>query len=350
MVRKRKGTNVKHARNILNSRVLIMAVVCCAASVFGADKPWVVYEGKKGPGLGKHIVFVTGDEEYRGEESMPMMAKILAVHHGFKCTVLFSINKETGVIDPKTVNNIPGLEALDSADLMVLFLRFRELPDEQMKRIIDYTNSGRPIIGLRTSTHPFNYRKNRNSRYAKYSFNNREFKGGYGRQVLGETWINHYGHHQRESTRGVVALGMESHPIVKGVEDIWGESDVYGITTLHGSCMPLVMGVVLEGMKPTDKPNKEKKPVPVAWTKTYAGEKGKTSRVFTSTMGHSFDFLSEGFRRLMVNACYWGMEMEGKIPARSNVNIVGKYEPSRIGFNKEKTGVKPADHALLRQR
>ena len=346
MVKKGKGNNVKNTWDILNLRIWIMAVVCCAASVFGADKPWVVYEGKKGPGQGRHIVFVTGDEEYRGEESMPMMAKILAVHHGFKCTVLFSINKATGDIDPKTVDNIPGLESLASADLMVLALRFRELPDEQMKHIIDYTNSGKPIIGLRTSTHPFNYRKNMNSPYAKYSFNNKEFKGGYGRQVLGETWINHYGHHQRESTRGIIAEGMESHPIVRGAEDIWGESDVYGITTLHGDCKPLIMGVVLEGMKPTDKPNTEKKPVPVAWTKTYTGEKGKTSRVFTSTMGHSFDFLSEGFRRLLVNACYWCVGMENKIPARSNVNIVGKYEPSKIGFNKEKTGLKPADHAL----
>jgi len=143
---------VKQTGYFLRSGIWIMAVVCCAASAFGADKPWVVYEGKKGPGLGRHIVFVTGDEEYRGEESMPMLAKILAVHHGFKCTVLFSINKETGAIDPRTVDNIPGLEALDSADLMVLFLRFRELPDEQMKHIIDYTNSGKPIIGLRTST------------------------------------------------------------------------------------------------------------------------------------------------------------------------------------------------------
>jgi len=148
----------------------------------------------------------------------------------------------------------------------------------------------------------------------------------------------------------VIAQGMEDHPIVKGVEDIWGPSDVYGITTLHGDCKPLIMGVVLEGMKPTDKPNKKKKPVPVAWTKTYTGEKGKTARVFTSTMGHSFDFLSEGFRRLLVNACYWCMEMEDKIPPKSNVDIVGKYEPSPIGFNKEKIGVKPADHALPARR
>src|SRR5262245_60994194 len=99
-------------------------------------KDWVVYDGKKGPGQGKHIVFLTGDEEYRSVEGLPQLAKILAVRHGFKCTVLFSINKD-GEIDPNTRDNEPGLEALDSADLCVMALRFREWPDEQMKHFVD---------------------------------------------------------------------------------------------------------------------------------------------------------------------------------------------------------------------
>ncbi|MHC4489790.1 MAG: hypothetical protein ACYSW7_11560, partial [Planctomycetota bacterium] len=119
----------------------------------GQGRTW--NKANTGAGKGKHIVFVIGDDEYRSEDSMPMLAKILAVHHGFKCTALFAINKETGEIDPKTLDNIPGLEALKTADLMVIFTRFRELPDEQMKYIIDYTNSGKPIVGLRTATHAF---------------------------------------------------------------------------------------------------------------------------------------------------------------------------------------------------
>ncbi|NLX23805.1 MAG: hypothetical protein GXY55_19300, partial [Phycisphaerae bacterium] len=89
--------------------------------LFASEAHWITFDGKAGPGQGKHIVFVTGDEEYRSEESMPMLAKILAVHHGFKCTVLCAINEETGEIDPVIGNNIPGLEALEGADLMVLF-------------------------------------------------------------------------------------------------------------------------------------------------------------------------------------------------------------------------------------
>ena len=174
---------------------LFLGVVCALTAVgplFGAD-PWVTYEGKEGPGAGKHIVLVTGDEEYRSEEAMPMLAKILAARHGFKCTVLFAIDPNDGTINPTVLNNIPGLEKLRDADMMIVFTRFRELPDEQMKHIIDFTNSGKPILGLRTATHAFNYKDNRNSPYAKYSFNSADPPGGWGRQVLGETWVNHHG-------------------------------------------------------------------------------------------------------------------------------------------------------------
>ncbi|MBN1510055.1 MAG: ThuA domain-containing protein [Sedimentisphaerales bacterium] len=331
-------------------RTLMAAIVLSAATatVPAAEPPWVVYQGGAGPGQGKHIVFVTGDEEYRSEESMPMLAKILAVHHGFKCTVLFAINKETSQIDPVTLDNIPGLEALDTADLMVLFTRFRELPDQQMKHIIDYTNSGKPIVALRTATHPFNYVKHKDSPYAKWSWQNRDaaFKGGYGRQVLGETWISHYGDHQKESTRGTIADGMENHPIVRGVGTIWGPSDVYGLTTLHGDCKPVIMGHVLSGMNPDDPESTSKKPLPVAWIKGYNGDSGKTARVFVTTMGHAGDLKDANLRRLLVNACYWALGLDNQITPQSSVDIIGLYDPFPIGFAGFKKGLTPADHTL----
>jgi len=325
--------------------LMMVGVTCMLSNPTGADDPWVVLEGKEGPGKGKHILLIAGDDEYRSEDLIPQMAKILAVHHGFKCTVLFAVNKQTGEIDPGAKDNIPGLEALKTADLMVMFLRFRDLPDDQMKQIMDYTNSGKAIMGLRTSTHAFNIRKNKT--YAKWSFRaGGETRGGYGRQVFGETWAGHYGHHNRESTRGVVAKGAEKHPIVKGCEDIWGPSDVYGITTLHGDCKPLIMGQVLSGMDPKDEPNPKKKPVPIAWTKTYTGTEGKAARVFTTTMGHGHDLKSEGFRRLLVNACYWCVGLEDKIPDRAKVDCVGQYRPNPIGMGRHKKGLKPADHKI----
>lgn len=326
------------------SFVLVVTVCLLAGQVMA--EPGLVFQGGQGPGKGKHIVLLAGDEEYRSEDSIPQLARILAVRHGFECTVLFAINKETGEIDPQTLDNIPGLQSLQTADLMVMFLRFRELPDEQMKYIIDYTNSGKPIIGLRTATHAFNYVKHKDSPYAKYSFRSKELDGGYGRQVFGETWISHYGSHQKESTRGLIVKGMGNESIAKGIDSIWGPSDVYGLTTLLGDCRPIVMGQVLEGMNPDDKPNTKKRLVPVAWTKTYTGDKGNTARVFTTTMGHSFDFKNEGFRRLMVNACYWALDMENSIPDKSNVDFVGEYNPNQIGMGKHKKGLRPSDHQL----
>jgi hypothetical protein len=323
-------------------RALAVMLGLTLASLAGparAADPWIVYEGKEGPGKGKHIVFVTGDEEYRSEESMPQLARILAKHHGFKCTVLFAIDRGDGTINPEQNDNIPGLEALKTADLMVIFTRFRDLPDDQARLVLDYANSGKPIIGLRTATHAFNKHKT----FAPYSFNSTDPKGGFGRAVLGETWVSHYGSHQKESTRGVIAPGMEASPIVKGCEDIWGPSDVYGITTLSGDSKPVILGQVLVGMKPDDKPKAGSQLVPVAWIKTFTGTQGKAARVFTTTMGHGDDFKNEGVRRLLVNACYWALGMEDQIPARAKVDLVGDYEPNPIGNGKHKKGVKPAD-------
>jgi len=315
------------------------------ATAVQAETPSVVLQGKAGLLTGKNVVLIAADDEYRSEELIPQLAKILAVHHGCKCSVLFTVNPTTGFIDPGA-QNIPGLEALDSADLLVIFARFRELPDKQMKHFVDYIESGKPIIGLRTATHSFNYVRHKDNPYAKYSFNNAKFSGGFGRQVLGETWIDHYGHHNVESTRGIIAPGMEQHPIVRGVGEIWGPSDVYTITTLTGDSKPLVLGHVLVGMKPTDPPNEKKKPVPVAWTKSYTGTQGKASRVFTTTMGHADDLKCENFRRLLVNACYWCMGLEEKIPAQAKVDLVGAYDPSPIHNGGFKKNVKPSDCRL----
>ena len=334
-------------------RVLVHSALHClaillilAATTLRADTPGVVLQGKAGPLAGKHVVLIAADDEYRSEELIPQLAKILAVAprlpmHGALC------RRSADRLHRSRAQNIPGLEALDAADLLVIFARFRELPDEQMKHFVDYIESGKPIIGLRTATHAFNYTRHKDSPYAKYSFNDAKFSGGFGRQVLGETWINHYGNHNVESTRATIAPGMEQHPIVRGVGEIWGPSDVYAITTLSGDSKPLLLGHVLTGMKPTDPPNEKKKPVPVAWTKTYTGTQGKAARVFTTTMGHCGDLKCENFRRLLVNACYWCMGLEDKIPAKAKVDLVGKYDPNPIHLGGFKKNVKPSDYQLI---
>jgi type 1 glutamine amidotransferase len=328
---------------------IILLLLGCFAFPLARAKDWVVYEGKAGPGQGKHIVLVCGDEEYRSEEVMPMLGKILAERHGFKCTVLFSIDPKDGTICPTNVNHIPGLEQLATADLCVLKLRFRELPDDQMKHFVDYVNAGKPIVGLRTATHAFNYTKNKKSPYAKYSWQNRDWPGGFGQQVLGETWVNHHGNHGKESTRGLVNPNFADSPILRGVVDVWGPTDVYAVSHLPKDAQVLLWGLVLTGMKPTDPPvtNKKNAPMmPLAWTREYKGESGKVSKVFTTTMGASVDFESEDLRRLVVNACYWAVGLADKIPAKANVDYVGEFKPTWFGFGKFKPGVKPADLEL----
>lgn len=328
---------------------VLASVLLAGAARAAADDRWIVLEGKSGPGLGRHIVLVSGDEEYRSEETLPQLAKILAERHGFKCTVLFAIDPADGTINPKVVSNIPGLEALQTADLMVVFLRFRNLPDDQMQHLVDYIESGKPIIGLRTATHAFNIEGQ--SRFQKYTWTSKEsgYEGGFGRQVLGETWISHHGDHGRQSTRGMIVPDQKNHPILRGIKDgdIWGPTDVYGVRLpLPGDSQPLVLGAVLEGMKFDDKPvndAKNKPMMPIAWTKSYTGTNGKSARVFTTTMGASTDFATEGVRRLLVNACYWGLGLEEKIPASSNVDLVGDFKPRPFRFDGAAQGVRPAD-------
>src|SRR6266487_4397048 len=169
------------ARRFLPGSLLALAFIGMSPFSLTAADQWVVYDGFDGPGKGKHVVLVSGDEEYRSEETLPQLAKILAKRHGFRCTVLFAIDPADGTINPNRNDNIPGLEALQTADLMVVFLRWRNLPDEQMKPIIDYVESGRPVIGLRTATHAFKLEKSKD--YAKWTWNGKEkgFEDGFGR-------------------------------------------------------------------------------------------------------------------------------------------------------------------------
>jgi hypothetical protein len=317
----------------------------------GGDASQIVFAGAWGPGQGKHVVLVSGDDEYRSEEALPQLAKILSTHHGFKCTVLFAIDKETGEIKPDKQDNIPGLEALKTADLMVLFLRFRNLPDDQLAHIVEYVNSGRPIVALRTSTHAFNITGK--SSYKNYTWTSKdpEWDGGFGRQVLGETWISHHGNHGKQSTRGIIAQAKQDHPILRGIKDgdVWGPTDVYGVRLpLPGDSQPLVLGQVLEGMKFDDKPiegEKNEPMMPVAWVKSYTGEAGKPARIFTTTMGASQDLETEGTRRMLVNACFWGLGMDDTINPKLNVGIVGEFKPSKFSFGGYVKGKRPRDYA-----
>ncbi len=309
---------------------------------------WLTYPGVDGPGKGKHIVLIAADQEYRSEQSMPMMAKILSKHHGFDCTVLYGVN-EKGEVDPTLPvypekgkesefkqHHIPGLEHLVSADLVIFFTRLLTLPMNERELIVKYIDSGKPFIALRTANHGFHAP-------LPYKINGKQVN--WGDEVLGGSFRGHHGRWQADSTRGKIVEEQKSHPILTGVTDIWGNSDVYRTykegTSLPVDCTALVWGQPLMGREPDDPPNTKLEPLPVAWFKTWQTSGGKAARVFHSTMGSGTDLQSAGLRRLIINAVYWGMGMEAAIQAGSVVDIFGDYQPLKSGFNYPALGVVP---------
>lgn len=295
--------------NVL-SRRKFMSVMGTAGLTVTLAHTSVEAAGKKRP----NVVFVTGDDEYRSEITMPFIAKLLESKRQFQCTVLYAVDPGSGEKNPKYQKNIEGLEALKKADLAVFFMRFRALPDEQLKLILDYVNSGKPIVGIRTSTHAFRYPSgHKNARY------NDEF----GKEVFGQKWITHHGH--KSSTEVSILPGARKHPILSGIYGSFPCSSwLYHVEPLVGDCKPLLAGKAINSNKTKDQ---EKYPLtqPVAWTKTYKG-----ARVFFTTLGHPKDFEEYSVRRLLMNGIYWasGMDVpEGGALAEPKGELAGWEAP-----------------------
>jgi len=329
--------------SLLGAAVVAQDAQRPAAPALPAADSLVVYRGSAGPLAGKEIVFVAGDEEYRSEQSLPQLARILAFRHGARCTVLFSTDPKTGAIDPGAAQHLPGLEVFGRADLLVMLLRFRALPDAEMQRFADYVAAGKPIVALRTSTHAFALPKS--SKFADWSWNAEG--GGFGRRVLGETWIAHHGQHGVQGCRGVVAEGAAVHAILRGFVpgSVFDPADVYRVRLpLPEGCVPLLLGCVLQTMQPDALPVPDQLvQMPIAWVRELPGPQGRKQRVFTTTLGAAQAFLHEGSRRLVVNACCWALGREDAIAPDLDVRLVGDYAPRPFGFGKHEPGVQPVD-------
>lgn len=329
----------------MKSAPRLIPLIGCLLISAARGEDWIAYKGAEGPGKGKHIVFLAGDEEYRSEEGLPMLAKILSQRHGFDCTVLFSVDAD-GTINPDNGASLSGAEALDGADAIVMLLRFRHWPDDINARFMKAVDRGVPLIALRTSTHAFNMPGD--SKYKDLT--------SFGKRVLGEQWVSHWGNHKHEATRGVIEPSAADDPILRGVTDIFGDTDVYEAHP-PADAKVLVRGQVLKGMQQGDPPADYKKRtaqgqeqgvndpmMPVAWTRINQAASGKQNKVFCTTMGAATDLQNEGLRRMVVNAVYWGLAMD--VPAKADVTYVDAYRPTMYGFKGYRRGIKPADHAL----
>jgi Trehalose utilisation len=312
----------------------------------------VSYPAKAGPGNGRHVVLLAGDEEYRSEEALPMLAKILSQRHGFKATVLFSVDSD-GTINPKGTKSLSNPAALDTADAIVMSLRFRAWPDEDMSRFDKRLRAGTPIVALRTSTHAFNGFP-KGSAWETWNYNN---QGGWGKRVLGETWVTHWGKHKVEATRGAIEDGQKANPLLRGVTDLFGDTDVYEAYPPPDATI-LARGIVLQTLMPDSPPATYRKtratdkqeqgvndpPMPVVWTRMHKNEGGTTNRILTTTMGSATDLENESLRRLLVNGVYWGLGLD--VPARADVAYVDEYRPSFYGFDGFRKGLRASDFEL----
>jgi len=324
---------------------LAFAFHACLGLTDSNDTFVLSLEGKNGPGLGKLVVLVSGDEEYRTEESMPMLAKILAEKHGFSCKVLFSWDESGTYIDPDNHQGVRGWHYLDDADLMIIGTRFRNPSLEDTKHITQFLNASKPVIGIRTSTHAFKW------------LNDRTFGGkitfkDFGPKILGEGWVNHHGKHKYEGARGVIESANANHPILNGVEDVFGPTDVYGIRALTSRDTILLRGEVTENLEPDSKPvaSKNDPMQPLAWLHPYTSPSGNYGTAFCTTMGGSVDLVSEDLRRLIINATYHLNGLE--VPSEVDVAYVDPFYPSFYGFLKDKKDywknkdMQPADFGL----
>lgn len=231
----------------------------------------------------KKIAFLIGEPEYSSQLTMPRISEELRKRHAYQVTLCLS-----NIIPDEphfALSEFTHLDVLADADLMVVYTRFRVLPDYQMEMIKAFLDSGRPVVGLRTATHAFYFPSN--SKW--HSWND-----GFGRDVFGTPWISHHGH--SSSTDVSLIATSKNHPILQGVDIHFRlRSWLYNVLPLSKPCEQLLWGKPLE---PEGKIHEN----PVAWTTAH-----NQGRVFFTTLGHPDDFDVPSFRSLLINGIRWAI-------------------------------------------
>jgi uncharacterized protein len=296
----------------------------------------LAYAGDAGAG-GRdrpHVVFLIGDREYRSEESMPMLARILRQRHGCDVTLCFSVS-EGGVIDPNRPDYFRGLEALADADLMVVFMSWRQPSPEQLGQIMKFLKSGGAVLGFRPTVLALDYPQDHPQAHL-----NREWP----HEVLGLRWIKHHGH--ANSTDVELHEDQKHHPVLRGVAPFHARSWLYyAAGHVHRNVKPLMIGRAVKGAAAGGAHFSE--PQPVAWMhqreQAYGG-----GRSFFITLGDPEDFFQESMRRLAIQGMFWAMGMEERIPAHGlDVGFVMDYSPNGSGFGMVyKQNLRPEDVSL----
>jgi type 1 glutamine amidotransferase len=229
--------------------------------------------------MNRRVVVLAGEGEYQSDETMRPVAADL--REALSADVTYRVPDVLADFPDFPASSFGDLDVLTTADLLVVYTRFRRLPDAEMAALAAYLERGGAVLGLRTSTHAFRYPPS--SPWA-------DWNDGFGRDVLGTPWVSHHGH---SSSTVVTTAAHCSHPVLDGVpERFISRSWLYRVELSPG-CVPLLHG------DPVDAED-EPAPGPVGWTRTVRG-----GRVFYTSLGHPDDFAAPAFRRLVVNAARW---------------------------------------------
>jgi hypothetical protein len=325
--------------------VVVLLAIWHPAFAAGEEKAWLSYPSGDGLGSGKHVVFVTGEELYRSEESAPMLARLLNKRFGFQTTVLFSVSPKTKNIDPNNKDNIPGIDQVAKADFLVMMLRYRQFPEAGMRILAHHFKAGKPCLAWRTSTHAFAYTKTRGqkSEFAEWDWQSTVWPGGFGQQIVGDTWVRALGQLGQHGTRGAIESTQREHPILRGISQLWGPSPLYAVEKLPSTATLLVRGEALVGIEPESALWQGQPAQPLVWVKDYQLPEGKPGRLIASMIGSAEDLAQADVRRLFLNAILFGCGLEAAITPALDVAPIGEWKPSPSGFNHFRKDRKPSD-------
>lgn len=240
-----------------------------------------------------HVVLVCGTLHYSPELTMPVFAKELE-KFGFRTTVVVG----EGNPEKKTEDVLPGIEVLAEADLVIFFMRFLTLPDEEWQAIEDYLKSGKPVIGLRTANHSFKYPKD----HPRFAWND-----GFGRRAMGTPYVVH----QSGTTDIKVVEENSAHPIMTHVsKQQWVSPGTLYLARLEEGCTILAEGsgtgkerLLKKSFGEVQVKKFETAPVAWAWENEWGGKS------FYTSFGHPGDFAEESFNRMLLNSVHWGLDL-----------------------------------------
>ena len=232
----------------------LVLVLVCAAGLLAATALAVAGES---PPL--KVCLVSGCGEYKSDESLTAFKAFLEARRNVACTQVSGNDKGEG---------LPGIEAVNSCDVMLLFTRRITLPEDQLKIVRAYCRAGRPVVGVRTASHAF------------------QNWLAFDKEVLGGNYQGHYG----AGPKAEVAFEEKAkdHPVLAGVRPFASAYSLYMNTGLAAD-VTLLATATSAG-----------KTEPVAWTRMHNG-----GRVFYTSLGGPDDFRDENFRRMLTNALFW---------------------------------------------